>query len=167
MFTQTALLEYRHGSQERGRGIFEEVLRTYPKRLDIWNTYLDQVGAGPHRVLCNNAVMLPPLAALLAEGLKWLSVSFPQMTGALVAAQHTVLYSNAGRSSQAGTHAICMLLLPSWALSGDSERRPRLCAAHIRPSNLHGSPTQEDEGRPPPWASLLQSGPARLHEASS
>jgi len=43
VFTQTALLEYRHGSQERGRGIFEEVLRTYPKRLDIWNTYLDQV----------------------------------------------------------------------------------------------------------------------------
>lgn len=27
---------------ERGRGIFENVLRNYPKRLDLWSVYLDQ-----------------------------------------------------------------------------------------------------------------------------
>ncbi len=27
---------------ERGRSIFEGVLRNYPKRLDLWSVYLDQ-----------------------------------------------------------------------------------------------------------------------------
>ena len=29
-------------SAERGRSIFEGVLRNYPKRLDLWSVYLDQ-----------------------------------------------------------------------------------------------------------------------------
>ena len=32
---------------ERGRSLFEGVLRNYPKRLDLWSVYLDQeVAAG-------------------------------------------------------------------------------------------------------------------------
>lgn len=27
---------------ERGRSLFEGVLRNYPKRLDLWSVYLDQ-----------------------------------------------------------------------------------------------------------------------------
>ena len=35
-------MEFKSGSVERGRGIFEGVLRNYPKRLDLWSVYLDQ-----------------------------------------------------------------------------------------------------------------------------
>ena len=38
-----AILEFRHGDQERGRTIFEGLVDRYPKRLDIWNNYVDQV----------------------------------------------------------------------------------------------------------------------------
>lgn len=38
-----ALLEFRVGSAERGRGIMEGLLRNNPKRLDLWSVYLDQV----------------------------------------------------------------------------------------------------------------------------
>lgn len=32
---------------ERGRSMFEGVLRNYPKRLDLWSVYLDQeIAAG-------------------------------------------------------------------------------------------------------------------------
>ena len=41
--TGAALLEFKQGSAERGRGIMEGVLRNYPKRLDLWSVYLDQV----------------------------------------------------------------------------------------------------------------------------
>ncbi|EFJ44854.1 rRNA processing protein Rrp5/programmed cell death protein 11 [Volvox carteri f. nagariensis] len=39
---RAALAEFRLGSAERGRGILEGVLRNYPKRLDLWNVYIDQ-----------------------------------------------------------------------------------------------------------------------------
>ncbi|GLI68751.1 hypothetical protein VaNZ11_013243 [Volvox africanus] len=39
---RAALAEFRVGSAERGRGILEGVLRNYPKRLDLWNVYIDQ-----------------------------------------------------------------------------------------------------------------------------
>ncbi|KAG2498018.1 hypothetical protein HYH03_004276 [Edaphochlamys debaryana] len=39
---RTALAEFRLGSAERGRGILEGVLRNHPKRLDLWNVYIDQ-----------------------------------------------------------------------------------------------------------------------------
>ena len=42
VITQAGLLEFKSGSVERGRGIFEGVLRNYPKRLDLWSVYLDQ-----------------------------------------------------------------------------------------------------------------------------
>lgn len=40
---QAALQEFRTGTPERGRSIFEQLLRDYPKRLDLWSVYLDQV----------------------------------------------------------------------------------------------------------------------------
>lgn len=36
-----AQLEYRLGDAERGRTIFEGVVDSYPKRLDLWNVYID------------------------------------------------------------------------------------------------------------------------------
>ena len=47
VITQTGLLEFKAGSAERGRSIFEGVLRNYPKRLDLWSVYLDQVTLPP------------------------------------------------------------------------------------------------------------------------
>lgn len=35
-----AQMEYRHGSTERGRTLFEEILANHPKRIDIWSIYL-------------------------------------------------------------------------------------------------------------------------------
>ncbi|PLW31843.1 hypothetical protein PCANC_17210 [Puccinia coronata f. sp. avenae] len=37
-FTQ---LEFKFGDQERGRTLFEGLVASYPKRLDLWNVYLD------------------------------------------------------------------------------------------------------------------------------
>ncbi|KAG1658534.1 hypothetical protein FOA52_008420 [Chlamydomonas sp. UWO 241] len=42
VITKTALLEFRTGCPERGRGIYEGVLRNYPRRLDLWSQYIDQ-----------------------------------------------------------------------------------------------------------------------------
>ena len=36
------MLEFRLGDAERGRSIFEGVLRNFPKRVDLWSVYLDQ-----------------------------------------------------------------------------------------------------------------------------
>ena len=36
-------MDFHKGSADRGRSIFESILRNYPKRLDLWSVYLDQV----------------------------------------------------------------------------------------------------------------------------
>lgn len=41
--SQTAILEFKCGVPDRGRSMFERVLREYPKRTDLWSVYLDQV----------------------------------------------------------------------------------------------------------------------------
>ena len=43
MLSQAALIEFHKGSADRGRSIFEGILRNFPKRLDLWSVYLDQV----------------------------------------------------------------------------------------------------------------------------
>lgn len=43
VISRAALLEFRHGSAERGKAMFEGVLRNYPKRIDLWTAYIDQV----------------------------------------------------------------------------------------------------------------------------
>ena len=42
IITKFALLEFKNGTPERARTMFEEILANYPKRVDIWNMYLDQ-----------------------------------------------------------------------------------------------------------------------------
>lgn len=39
--TKAAILEYNHGSAERGKSIFEGLLDSFPKRTDLWAVYLD------------------------------------------------------------------------------------------------------------------------------
>ena len=34
-------LEYKYGSVEKGRTVFESLIGNYPKRLDVWNVFLD------------------------------------------------------------------------------------------------------------------------------
>ena len=36
-----ALIEFQHGSVERGRTMMEGVLREHPKRLDVWLVWAD------------------------------------------------------------------------------------------------------------------------------
>lgn len=51
-----AALEFRsaHGSPERGRTMFEGVLSTYPKRIDLWNQLLDlEMQQGDHGIIRN------------------------------------------------------------------------------------------------------------------
>ncbi|CAA0842788.1 Unknown protein [Striga hermonthica] len=40
--SQTAILEFKCGVPDRGRSMFEGMLREYPKRTDLWSVYLDQ-----------------------------------------------------------------------------------------------------------------------------
>ncbi|CAB4317299.1 unnamed protein product [Prunus armeniaca] len=40
--SQTAILEFKSGNPERGRSMFENILRNNPKRTDLWSVYLDQ-----------------------------------------------------------------------------------------------------------------------------
>ncbi|KAG6645619.1 hypothetical protein CIPAW_08G134600 [Carya illinoinensis] len=39
---QTAILEFKCGVPDRGRSMFEKILRESPKRTDLWSVYLDQ-----------------------------------------------------------------------------------------------------------------------------
>lgn len=41
VISKFAQLEFRHGSAERGRTVFDGVLANYPKRVDIWSVYMD------------------------------------------------------------------------------------------------------------------------------
>lgn len=42
-----AQAEFEHGSVDRGRTIFEGLVSSFPKRLDLWNVYVDkEVKAG-------------------------------------------------------------------------------------------------------------------------
>lgn len=38
-----ALLEFKHGDTERGKTLFEGLVDKFPKRLDLWGVYIDQV----------------------------------------------------------------------------------------------------------------------------
>lgn len=40
--SQVAILEFKNGVPDKGRSIFEKMLREYPKRRDLWSVYLDQ-----------------------------------------------------------------------------------------------------------------------------
>ena len=38
-----AILEFKHGEPERGKTLFEGLVDRYPKRLDLWSVYIDQL----------------------------------------------------------------------------------------------------------------------------
>ncbi|GAB2295441.1 hypothetical protein Dimus_029608 [Dionaea muscipula] len=40
--SQVAILEFKLGLPDRGRSMFEKILREFPKRRDLWSVYLDQ-----------------------------------------------------------------------------------------------------------------------------
>lgn len=40
--SQAAILEFKSGVPDRGRSMFEGMVREYPKRTDLWSMYLDQ-----------------------------------------------------------------------------------------------------------------------------
>jgi len=41
MVRKFAQLEFRYGSVERGKTLFENMVTTYPRRTDIWSVYID------------------------------------------------------------------------------------------------------------------------------
>ena len=43
LISKFAQLEFRHGEPERGRTMFESLLSSYPKRVDLWSVYVDVV----------------------------------------------------------------------------------------------------------------------------
>ena len=45
LLSAVALAEFRSGDAERGRALFEGILRNYPRRLDLWSVYLDQASS--------------------------------------------------------------------------------------------------------------------------
>ncbi|KDD76832.1 hypothetical protein H632_c92p0 [Helicosporidium sp. ATCC 50920] len=40
--SRVGVLEFQLGDRERGRSVFEGVVRSFPRRLDLWGVYLDQ-----------------------------------------------------------------------------------------------------------------------------
>ena len=65
-----AILEFRHGDQERGRTIFEGLVDRYPKRLDIWNNYIDQVVRLADIQSCRYVLVLFPSISLMQFSLQ-------------------------------------------------------------------------------------------------
>ncbi|CAH1763633.1 11289_t:CDS:10 [Entrophospora sp. SA101] len=47
-----AQMEFKHGEAERGRTIFEGMMNSYPKRVDLWSIYIDmEVKAGDQNII--------------------------------------------------------------------------------------------------------------------
>ncbi|OQS07493.1 rRNA biogenesis protein rrp5 [Thraustotheca clavata] len=42
VLTKFALMQYDYGELEQGRTMFEQIMSNYPKKLDLWNVYLDR-----------------------------------------------------------------------------------------------------------------------------
>lgn len=38
-----AVIEFKHGDAERGKTLFEGLVDRYPRRLDLWSVYIDQL----------------------------------------------------------------------------------------------------------------------------
>ncbi len=38
-----AQYEFKHGEPERGKTMFESLVGSYPKRVDLWSVYIDMV----------------------------------------------------------------------------------------------------------------------------
>ncbi|RHY33194.1 hypothetical protein DYB32_003128 [Aphanomyces invadans] len=42
VLTKFAFMQYEYGQHEHGRTVFEQLVATYPKKMDLWNVYLDR-----------------------------------------------------------------------------------------------------------------------------
>jgi len=42
VITKYAMAEFDYGSSDRGRDVFEELVKSYPKRTDLWHVYVDK-----------------------------------------------------------------------------------------------------------------------------
>ena len=43
VISRFAQFEFKHGEPARGRTMFESILSSYPRRVDIWSVYIDMV----------------------------------------------------------------------------------------------------------------------------
>ena len=62
VLSKYAQLEFKHGSAERGRTVFDGILSNYPKRVDVWSVFMDmelkQAEPEPTRRLFERATSL-------------------------------------------------------------------------------------------------------------
>ena len=50
--TKFAQIEFKYGEAERGRTIFEGMMKNYPKRIDLWSIYIDmEIKAGDNNIV--------------------------------------------------------------------------------------------------------------------
>lgn len=43
LIVRFAHLENNHGDKERSQTLFEQILNSYPKRIDVWSSYVDSL----------------------------------------------------------------------------------------------------------------------------
>lgn len=43
MISKFAQLEFKHGESSRGQTMFESLVSSYPRRVDIWSVYIDML----------------------------------------------------------------------------------------------------------------------------
>ena len=43
IISKFAQYEFRYGEPERGRTMFESLLSSYPRRVDLWSVYVDML----------------------------------------------------------------------------------------------------------------------------
>lgn len=43
MLVQFAIFEFKYGEQSQGEVLFETILESYPGRVDVWCSYVDQL----------------------------------------------------------------------------------------------------------------------------
>lgn len=43
MMVQFAIMEFKYGEQNQGEVLFETILSSYPERVDVWSSYVDQL----------------------------------------------------------------------------------------------------------------------------
>eukprot|EP00923_Selenidium_pygospionis_P000564 GHVN01000927.1.p1 GENE.GHVN01000927.1~~GHVN01000927.1.p1 ORF type:complete len:2686 (+),score=470.19 GHVN01000927.1:876-8060(+) len=69
LLTKTARLEYKYGSIERGKTIFEKIVTEYPKRVDLWQQYVETHTAA-HTPHTSGADSDDDLAFMMDEALR-------------------------------------------------------------------------------------------------
>ncbi|KAF0686374.1 Aste57867_21818 [Aphanomyces stellatus] len=89
VLTKFALMQYEFGEHEHGRTMFEQMVASYPKKMDLWNVYLDReikYGAQESTRLLFERALALPLSAKKMKSLfkKYLSYEIDHGTDASV-----------------------------------------------------------------------------------